>query len=208
LALGIDPPMTHCYKNIVRKTVFWPAYCDENMYRLAGKLPPNMPCYIMFISNPDRAVEMHHQSTAKIAEGRPDVPIGTDTTIVWDYHVVLICKCSGKWTIYDTSTTLDNPSDLKLWLRETFPNISRTTHRQPFFKLVPREFYLHDFTSNRTTLAGKKIDPQYYPPWPIIKNRTDVTSNLEEYTNMDRKRNIKGKVYSYYDLIAFLFSQP
>jgi hypothetical protein len=196
---GSMNPSGTCFVPLFRSMYFKPSWCEENSARLAMASPKTTPCFVVFISNPQHNVLMHHQTT----EENPLSQFGKKSTVLyWDYHVINICKCQAEWTVYDSSTTLGRPVTLSRWIQSTFPRDSRMSHYSPRFRIVSREFFIKDFSSDRTGLSGIQVDKNYWPPWPMIYN--GKYSNLKDYVDMT-KPNDKGKVVNLDGLVKFFY---
>ncbi len=107
---------------------YTPCYCEENIYLLAQRMQHrllqedasgtsmNRAVYVVFISSASKATPIWCQRSNS---DTPDIPL------MWDYHVILLCKYShGKEgllvSVYDYDTTLPFPADASSYINAAF----------------------------------------------------------------------------------------
>lgn len=192
-----------CFSDIASNIVTHYKWCDENAYRLAAILPDWAKCYVVFISNSERKVNMLYQASEQPIT-KQDY-IAAQKGLCWDYHVIVICWCDDGWIVYDSSTTLGWGIPLHTWIQKSFPTSGyRKSH--PLFKIIPRSQYLKDFKSNRTDLDGVPIAPENWPSWPLINQKRGTSeSNLAEYADMSGPNPPKGKPITVDQLVQFFY---
>lgn len=176
-----------------------PYYCEENVWRLAVRKQQQQPTdrfWAVFISNTIKNVPMFQQKAA----------VSGDVSCCWDYHVILLCHRAGEGTfsVYDIDSLLPYPCPLDEYLAHSFP-YEWPIPFGPMFRVVPVDFFLGNFASDRSHMIknGKWQAPP--PPYAPIGN----SNNLQEYLRFDEKsmRNMKdnsvyGKIFSKAGLAA------
>jgi hypothetical protein len=133
-----------------------PYYCEENVYRLAGRADLiRHPAEVVFVSNARRQVACWHQQAA--APGEP---------LVWDYHVVLLERAPDGPLLWDLDTRLGAPVPAALWVAETFQDPSWV--RAPFhprFRVAPAPLFLATFATDRSHMRVGTRWRRPPPPW-------------------------------------------
>lgn len=140
-----------------------PFYCEENVWRLlhlkleqsSSRGTPQF--YVVYISNTYRRIAMHHQRASD------------QSTIFWDYHVILI-GLDG--FVYDIDSTLEPyPIPALEYLDLSFPVLREDCSRfQPLFRLIHGEVFLEYFGSDRSHMynATTKCWNATPPSYPCI----------------------------------------
>lgn len=140
---------------------YWPFYCEENIWHLCDhpELAPRDP-WVLFISNPHRSVALWNQRSAP----------GSEEPVIWDYHVILLCKNSSGWEAWDLDSRLPAPFSAELYLARTFPGLASWNRAfEPRFRLLRATEYRATLATDRRHMLDPTGKPsQTPPPWPII----------------------------------------
>ncbi len=141
--------------------LYWPFYCEENIWHLCdheevrGRSP-----HVLLISNDNKSVAFWNQ---RLAPG-PGLPV------VWDYHVVLLCRWKAGWEIWDLDSGLPCPCPAAVYLRRTFPAlVAPDPAIEPLFRRVNAARYRKSLASDRRHMrdaSGEYLQPP--PPWDPI----------------------------------------
>jgi hypothetical protein len=156
---------------------YQPFYCEENVFHLCSD--PRLSratLRVVFVSNAERAVALLHQRAAR-APGE---------YAVWDYHVFLLARDEGDWSVWDLDTTLDMPTLASAYLERTFEGLSRdaTSRFAPRFRVIDAQAFVARFCSDRShmrTRGGRYLHEP--PPWPTIV-RDDEAPNLMRFADV------------------------
>ncbi len=160
-------------------------YCEENVWHLGQEIGlVNQVRKAVFISNNLRRCVFFRQR----ASSSPEL------SIVWDYHVVLICHDRG-WQVWDLDATLSVPTALQHYLDLTF-RTEVDSELMPYFRIIDFEEFRNNFSSDRSHMrnpSGGWIAPP--PAWPMIL--LGKSSNLFDFVDMRKK--FLGKVMNFDD---------
>lgn len=135
-----------------------------------------------------------------------------DVSCCWDYHVILICYRAGEGqpSVYDLDSLLPYPCPLDEYLAHSFP-YEWPYPFGPMFRVVPLEWFLDNFGSDRSHMRDKNGDWNAPPPlYPPIGQH----NNLQEYLRFDDSavrsgndpNSIYGRIFSKNTLAAADFS--
>eukprot|EP01006_Ploeotia_vitrea_P048555 TRINITY_DN67249_c6_g6_i2.p1 TRINITY_DN67249_c6_g6~~TRINITY_DN67249_c6_g6_i2.p1 ORF type:complete len:254 (-),score=10.84 TRINITY_DN67249_c6_g6_i2:163-924(-) len=199
-------------------TAYTHCFCEENIFNLIQHLQeqqqPSDHLYAVFFSSCRR------QATP--GRWRSFVPLfsvkGTEPLVVWDYHVVALHFKDGEALIYDFDTALSLGCTAQHYVRrtflstalgeelgldiETFAQVELLT-RNVEFKVIPADFYLQNFSSDRCHM---KPDPKVpFPDYPCIKKGEDAF-NLNKFINMADSSN--GHVMDLGEFFQLVTKQP
>ncbi len=160
--------------------LYVPCYCEENVYQLLKSSPlKDFASYAIFISNPSKTCALWNQKAAS-EPGQP---------AVWDYHVIPAIFREDTWWVYDLDSFLEFPCSLENYLRESFPLQGQLPESfEPRFKLVPKQYYLQTFASDRSHMnrGGKWIAEP--PVWLPIE-AVDERMNLFRFVDMSSQQD-------------------
>lgn len=137
---------------------YTPYYCEENIWHLCqDPLFKDGACFVIFISNPAMQCVFYKQRLGGIVE-----------PVVWDYHVIFLSRAED-WLVWDLDTLLPFPCPLPDYLSETFPD-PVPDWASPLFKIIPVDYYIENFYSDRSHMKdGKDGFIQPPPYWPPIR---------------------------------------
>ena len=153
---------------------YWPYYCEENIWHLCeDPQAQGDETLVALISNASRQVAVWYQRAAP----------ATEEPVLWDYHVILLCRKEGTWQVWDLDTVLGLPFDARHWMMASFTG----THQIPLsyapqFRVLPADVYRRELATDRRHMRrpdGAWASPP--PPWPTISEG----SNLMQWTDMD-----------------------
>ena len=121
-----------------------------------------------------------------------------DTPVVWDYHVVLVCKGDtrsirehGHSLLFDLDTNLPEfPIHAGTYCMAAF-RLDRPLlpENEQTFRVIPAADFLTHFASDRSHMLASGMP---FPPWPAIKGPLATTPmNLYDYIEM---HTVDGKL--------------
>uniref|UniRef100_H2YYH5 Protein N-terminal glutamine amidohydrolase n=1 Tax=Ciona savignyi TaxID=51511 RepID=H2YYH5_CIOSA len=174
--------------------VYTKCYCEENIWKACDYVRTSKPesldrLFVVFISNKSRSVPIWEQTSSKSVDG----------FVLWDYHVVLLCKGQdgGKNLIYDLDSKLPFPCDMTKYCELSFcPHISLKEEYKQCFKVVAGLQFLDKFASDRShmkTEDGIWMSPP--PDYPCISTNS-CRMNLDDFISMDVDCNTCGTIFS------------
>lgn len=153
-------------------------YCEENVWHLCRSDEIEArDVAAMFISNRLKCCPLWGQ---KAAEEETD-------PVCWDYHVVLV-GMRDRWMVWDLDTIWGFPVDGREYLEKTFERVFLLPEiYRPQFRLVSKEEFLAEFTSDRSHMIDENGEWLAPPPrWPIIGDGEGT--RLDQYLDFDRFR--------------------
>jgi len=168
---------------------YQPYYCEENIWNLcqAPELS-SFQRYVVFVSNPSKCCALWFQKASRTRE----------EPVVWDYHVILLCK-QEHWMIWDLDTTLHFPIPLSNYLEATFwgtPMIPEVY--SPWFRVIEADIFLKTFSSDRSHMLNEKGEFIQEPPkWPLCQAQPNEM-NLMQFVQMQHlgRDTFVGEVFA------------
>jgi hypothetical protein len=135
-------------------------YCEENIWQLCQhhKLKDYVK-NVLFISNENNSCAFHCQKSDS-----------GESTVWWDYHVILHASNQAEDWIYDFDSTLGCPIEFKEYFRKTFPFFDgQDLKTQAHFKTIEADVFVRDFSSDRRHMKDMEGNWLFEPPsWPCI----------------------------------------
>lgn len=172
-----------------------PFYCEENVWMFLESLGASSEAggksgdnaFAVFISNAYAHVAFHHQINCEGLE-----------VLCWDYHVVALLRENEKWLIHDFNCDLGYPLAKNEWIKASFYPEPVDDIFSPLFKLVPRDWFIKRFVSDRSHMIGTDGFYTEPPPsWPAIGKGSP---NLSRFADMNDLAD--GDVYTLEDFAA------
>lgn len=152
---------------------YWPFYCEENVWHLCER-EATAGAYVVFISNPARAVALWFQRAARDGKG----------PVIWDYHVILVRPGEDGWEVIDLDTNLGERVELGTYLERTFVGTKLLPPEHlPMFRVISADRFHDAFSSDRSHM--RRADGSYSappPPWPAIGS---APNNLMGYVDVE-----------------------
>lgn len=122
--------------------------------------------------------------------------------MLWDYHVVLLCRAAAGWQVWDMDTLLGFPEPFDSYVTASFRAVEEEFAAE--FRLLTAKQYIDGFSSDRTHMLNARgqwlVTP---PPWPPIYN--GAFGNLMRLTDFSISE--PGEVLSL-DLFRRRFGSP
>lgn len=155
------------------------------MYRLVSKLASENydlhTLFVIFLTSKSRRTHIWCQKHG-----------GVGVPCIWDYHVVLMATIPGGSLVYDFDSTLTFPVPVDIYLTEALKTpFEMNNDDYPIFRVIPAEFFMEHFASDRSHMRCG-IDDWLVPPpsWPPIIGRAATSANnLQEYIDVERSDN-------------------
>uniref|UniRef100_A0AAG5D561 Protein N-terminal glutamine amidohydrolase n=1 Tax=Anopheles atroparvus TaxID=41427 RepID=A0AAG5D561_ANOAO len=179
-------------------------YCEENVWKLCEQVKKTHPselskCYAVFVSNERRTVPLWRQKAGR----------GDEKLVIWDYHVFFMHNPSpNRCLVFDLDTTLPFPTYFHKYVTETFrSDYALTPEHHRFFRVIPAEKYLAEFSSDRRHMRrpdGSWIKPP--PSYPPIQT-TGSSHSLDDFICMKPGRG-PGAVYDLLHFVQQFYKPP
>lgn len=179
-------------------------YCEENVWKLCEQVkkthPSELPkCYAVFVSNERRTVPLWRQKAGR----------GDEKLVIWDYHVFFMHNPSpNRCLVFDLDTTLPFPTYFHKYVTETFrSDYALTPEHHRFFRVIPAEKYLAEFSSDRRHMRrpdGSWIKPP--PSYSPIQTAAS-THSLDDFICMKPGRG-PGAVYDLLHFVQQFYKPP
>ncbi|KNC79324.1 hypothetical protein SARC_08273, partial [Sphaeroforma arctica JP610] len=132
---------------------------------------------VCFISNPERKVPVWYQKITN------DIRV----PMIWDYHVVLLSKCSHTpaGLVYDFDSVLPFPCDGAEYAKLALQiSMRRNPCYYGYYRLVPLAYFMEHFGSDRSHMI--RADGTWSAPPPVHPCIKPELNNLDEYISMRR----------------------
>jgi protein N-terminal glutamine amidohydrolase len=170
---------------------YQPYYCEENVWWVCRQHPAAVADKaVLWMSNQQRRCPIWEQLASPSAED----------SVVWDYHVVALVRHLGIWQVYDLDSRLAFPTSLAHYLTASFPfNAVILPEWRPVFKWVSADFFLKDFSSDRSHMRQKGKWLAEPPEWSPINQQ--IAPNMPDYLKIDQA--VKGDLFTYNQLLEW-----
>lgn len=178
-------------RNLERPFLYTPYYCEENVWHLCQQPQfVGLETKVVFISNARRQCPLWHQRAA----------VNPAEPVLWDYHVILICKMENTWYVYDLDTALPMPIPVVEYIHRTFAATEKLDLIwHPIFRVVDAEEYARTLSSDRSHMLDEYGNWMQLPPnWPCIFQAPKT--NLQQF--IDVTDTSIGKVATLVELRA------
>jgi hypothetical protein len=117
-----------------------PFYCEENVWRLLGRPEfEGLSAWAVIASNRNRRVLAEGQLAGR----------GRERRVLWDYHVFALVDDGNGLLALDLDSDLGFPLPARLYVEGSFPAAAPPDFA-PFFRLVGREEWLRELSSDRS----------------------------------------------------------
>ena len=143
-------------------------FCEENIWKLIESLRKNKfikPVDVLFLVNPFETIALHSQSRSN-----------NTLPVIWDYHVILSANIENSLVIFDFDSRCHFPSAIETYFKSTFSDWDNISEKyQPLIKPVNAEYYLQNFSSDRSHMRDIIADSEF-PKYEIIQASNTQTS--------------------------------
>jgi len=151
-------------------------YCEENIWKLIQRLQNDnqiSDAFVVFISNSNKTIPIFQKD---------------GTHIIWDYHVIAVCRLNGEWFVYDfDATQLQFPCHFDEYVKYSFqPGVKLKPIFQRKFRIINSTTYLTSFSSDRSHMLLPDNTYAAEPPsWPCIQVDSIKTNLFSHFIDME-----------------------